>query len=159
MAAAGLIRRGDEILLVHQQDPDATEPNWALPGGLADPGELACEALVREVCEETGLVIRPPFRLLYIAQGETPDERWVAFIYEINHWSGDLESDDPDGHILEPRWVAESEAIARLDKLSWRGMREPIVSYLRSETTAGASWFYRTSEDGETSLITRIEGW
>jgi 8-oxo-dGTP pyrophosphatase MutT (NUDIX family) len=32
---------------------------WTLPGGIVDPGESPAAALVREVWEETGIVVRP----------------------------------------------------------------------------------------------------
>ena len=32
---------------------------WSLPGGAIDPGETPSEAVVREVAEETGLIVRP----------------------------------------------------------------------------------------------------
>lgn len=159
MAIAGLIRRGEDILLVHQQGPDDPESNWALPGGVVERGELAHDALVREVREETGLAVVAPFRLLYVVQQEGPTESLLALVYEIEHWNGELACNDPDGLILEPRWLPESDAIARLEQLPWRVMREPILSYLRNETTPGASWFYRSGENDEAVLITRIEGY
>lgn len=156
--AAGLIRRGKEILLVHQQGPDAPESNWALPGGVVEHDELVIDALVREIREETGLIVEPPFRLLYVVQQEDANESILALIYEIEHWHGELACNDPDRLILEPRWLPESDAIARLERLSWRPMREPILSYLRNETGPGASWFYRGGEDNEAALIARTEG-
>ena len=44
-----LIRRGHE--------PEAG--SWSLPGGRVEPGESDAQALVREMCEETGLIVQP----------------------------------------------------------------------------------------------------
>ncbi len=44
-----LVRRGSEPLKGH----------WALPGGVLDVGETLVEGVVREVREETGLVVEP----------------------------------------------------------------------------------------------------
>jgi ADP-ribose pyrophosphatase YjhB (NUDIX family) len=44
-----LIRRGAEPLKGH----------WSLPGGLVELGESLTEAVVREVREETGLIVEP----------------------------------------------------------------------------------------------------
>ena len=44
-----LIRRG--------HDPEAG--SWSLPGGRVEPGESDAQALVREIGEETGLIVRP----------------------------------------------------------------------------------------------------
>lgn len=42
------------------------EAGWFLPGGAIEPGEHPEEALVREVSEETGLVVQPTRLLLMI---------------------------------------------------------------------------------------------
>lgn len=42
------------------------EPGWFLPGGAIEPGEHPEEALVREVAEETGLIVRPEKIVLMI---------------------------------------------------------------------------------------------
>src|SRR4051812_1585409 len=41
---------------------------WVIPGGCTDPGEPPARALVREVAEETGLLVRPT-KLLAVAGG------------------------------------------------------------------------------------------
>lgn len=48
-----------DVLLVHDSDPYApgTPSMWITPGGGIDPGEHPREAAVREVTEETGLVL------------------------------------------------------------------------------------------------------
>ncbi len=56
--AVALIRQDDAVLLVQQQGPHDAASSWALPGGVAEHGELCTEALVREVREETGLEIQ-----------------------------------------------------------------------------------------------------
>jgi 8-oxo-dGTP diphosphatase len=50
MSVAGIIFRGEEVLLIKRQDV----PVWVLPGGAIDPGETPEMAIVREMEEETG---------------------------------------------------------------------------------------------------------
>jgi ADP-ribose pyrophosphatase YjhB (NUDIX family) len=69
---AGVVRQGNEILLVQQQGPHDLAPFWALPDGRVEVGELLSEALVREVREETGLEVLEMGRLLYAAQHDSP---------------------------------------------------------------------------------------
>jgi ADP-ribose pyrophosphatase YjhB (NUDIX family) len=59
----GVVIEDGRILLV-DQDTD-TGRSWSLPGGKLEDGETLAEALVREMREETGLVVEPG-RLLYV---------------------------------------------------------------------------------------------
>jgi 8-oxo-dGTP pyrophosphatase MutT (NUDIX family) len=49
----------DRLLLLHARDPYYPElgPWWEVPGGGVDPGEDTVAAAVREVAEETGVVV------------------------------------------------------------------------------------------------------
>ena len=59
VAAKGIIRRGDgAVLLIRRSPRSKADPGaWDLPGGKMAYGELLGDALVREVREETGLVV------------------------------------------------------------------------------------------------------
>jgi 8-oxo-dGTP diphosphatase len=143
--AAAVIRRGDDILLVQQQGSGDPYPTWALPGGVAGPGELLSEALAREVHEETGLIIRPPIRLLYFVQLDDLEDgsQSQAFVFEVENWEGQVRTGDPDGLVREAGFFSLSEAVLKLEQLPWRAMREPILAYLQGHSVPGAAWFYR----------------
>ena len=54
---AGLIRRGDQIL-VQQRNPGGTRGLlWEFPGGKVDPGETDSQALARECREELDVTV------------------------------------------------------------------------------------------------------
>jgi 8-oxo-dGTP diphosphatase len=53
---AGLVLDGQGRLLLQQRSDTGT---WGLPGGTVDPGEPPARTVVREVHEETGLIVRP----------------------------------------------------------------------------------------------------
>ena len=55
LAAFALLIEGDRVLLVKQSYGPRL---WALPGGMANPGETLENAAVREVREETGLDVQ-----------------------------------------------------------------------------------------------------
>lgn len=53
--AAAVVRDDGKLLAIQRQD----NGHWEPPGGVVEPGERILDALVREVQEETGFVVRP----------------------------------------------------------------------------------------------------
>lgn len=47
--------RGRTLMISIRQGPGSEELNWISPGGGTEPGEIAAQAAVRELAEETGL--------------------------------------------------------------------------------------------------------
>ena len=52
-SVAALIRDSSGAILLQQK----SDGSWSLPAGAIEPGESPCEALKREVLEETGMTI------------------------------------------------------------------------------------------------------
>lgn len=57
VAAVGAIAVCDGALLLVRRRQAPSRGRWSLPGGRVEPGETAEQALLREVAEETGLVV------------------------------------------------------------------------------------------------------
>jgi hypothetical protein len=55
MTVAAILRRADRVLLVRETRAEIEV--WRPPGGVVEPGELLTEAVVREVNEESGLLV------------------------------------------------------------------------------------------------------
>jgi 8-oxo-dGTP diphosphatase len=55
---AALLERGDRVLLSQRRADQSWPLCWEFPGGKVEPGESAEAALVREIREELGCVIR-----------------------------------------------------------------------------------------------------
>jgi 8-oxo-dGTP diphosphatase len=104
----GLLVKGRQVLLVGNDFGDGTL-RWGLPGGNLDPGEAFEEAVVREVLEETGLVVRA-VQLRYITEHIGSSIYWLTFTYEVEELGGELGVfQDPDKVIRSVRWVPFDE--------------------------------------------------
>jgi 8-oxo-dGTP diphosphatase len=100
-----LIRRDGGLVLVANRRRDQTV-DWTPPGGVIDAGETIAEGLVREVREETGLVVHALTRCAYRVEVQAPDLDWVL---TVEAWeaeaSGEMCIADPDGIVEHCRAV------------------------------------------------------
>ena len=79
-----LIRRGKEPL----------RGRWVIPGGTVELGETLQDALVREMQEETGLLVRPREVVLVFdriqREGPSVEYHYVIIDYACDYVSGEL---------------------------------------------------------------------
>jgi len=98
--------RDEQVLLVRR----VSDPNrglWVAPGGKVDDGESPDECAVREMREETGLVIEQPvLRAVVTETSPRPDYRWLTFIFVAWDFDGTF---TPAPGIGEFRWVPVDE--------------------------------------------------
>jgi ADP-ribose pyrophosphatase YjhB (NUDIX family) len=98
------------ILLVRQRDGDV----WSTPGGALEPDETPADAVVREVQEETGLIVRPD-RILgvfggpsFVVRYSNGDEtQYVMTVFECIVLGGNLCSVTDE--TVELRFIAQAE--------------------------------------------------
>jgi len=79
---------------------------WSLPGGRIEPGETDTEALVREMREETGLVIDPG-QLIGTVRRPARD----GAVFDIRDYAATVTGGTlrPGDDAADARWVAASE--------------------------------------------------
>ncbi|MFI9275084.1 NUDIX domain-containing protein [Kitasatospora sp. NPDC052896] len=82
---------------------------WDLPVGKSEPGEPITETAVRELKEETGLLVEPEaLRLVHVihgARGVEAPNGFLTVVFAAHRWSGDLTNAEPDKH-SEVAWVS-----------------------------------------------------
>ncbi|MCL4797371.1 MAG: NUDIX hydrolase [Bryobacteraceae bacterium] len=94
LGVGAVIFRGDDVLLIERGKPPL-EGWWTLPGGLVEAGERLESAVVREVLEETGLLVKPTAiaavfeRIMPDADGRT-EYHYVIIDYLCELVSGTL---------------------------------------------------------------------
>ena len=111
VAAYGLARDGDRVLLSHLRRGDA-RGLWTLPGGGVDFGERPAEAVVRELHEETGLTVRVEELLDGDAElvhsvdldGTPIEGHPVRFLYRVAVLGGTLGVVEVEGSTDDARW-------------------------------------------------------
>ena len=101
-----LVRRGGQILLQNRVKDDWR--GYALPGGHVEPGESIVDAVVREIREETGLILRR-VSLRGVKQFPIDAGRYVVFLFYSEDFEGDLHSSE-EGKV---EWI-DRDRIAQL---------------------------------------------
>ncbi|WP_214364353.1 NUDIX hydrolase [Pseudonocardia sp. H11422] len=99
-----VVDAGGRLLLV-QRANDPGRGLWSVPGGRVEPGETDEQALVRELAEETGLVVAPGPLLGRVVRGP-----YVIADYRCEPVGGELRAGDD---AADARWV-DASALARL---------------------------------------------
>jgi 8-oxo-dGTP diphosphatase len=115
LAAYGVIRRDDRILLCRVAPGNIGEGLWTLPGGGLRFGESPEHAVVREVEEETGLDARIAGQpVIHSDTGEWPfsagpvSYHTVRFVYPMEIGGG-TERREVDGSTDELGWFTPDE--------------------------------------------------
>ncbi len=98
-----MIRDGEKVLVIDRQKPDW--PGVTFPGGHVEKNESFVASVIREVYEETGLVVEDPVLCGTKQFQEDEDTRYVVFFYKATRFSGDLKSSD-EGEVF---WVSRKD--------------------------------------------------
>jgi ADP-ribose pyrophosphatase YjhB (NUDIX family) len=110
-------------LLVVQRGRPPAAGKWSIPGGRCEPGEASRDACVREVTEETGLVVE-----VLRSAGRVVRDGPAGVLYDIEDFvcsvrGGVLKAGDD---ALAARWVTRAE----LDSLDMTpGLVEALASW------------------------------
>lgn len=124
--ASAIVLDGDRILLVQNRWPVGVF--WSLPGGRIEPGEAAVDAVVREVREETGLVVEPG-DLAYVldAFNREMGYQFLYLVFPARVAGGTLRVPEADGVAVDARWVPTREIP---QYMTWPVYRDTLLDYL-----------------------------
>jgi 8-oxo-dGTP diphosphatase len=104
VADAVVYKTTGELLLVQRHDH-----SWWIPGGRVELGETFAEAAVREVAEETGVIVRFS-GISCVTETRLRDQHvvFVTCLTEVLGGEAKAPSDDPK--VVDVRWVSPDEA-------------------------------------------------
>jgi 8-oxo-dGTP diphosphatase len=105
---------------------------WTTPGGVIDADDVDLLAgLTREVEEETGLRVRRWEGPVYEVECIAPEMGWTlrVEVHRALEFDGQLRVEDPDGIVVEARFLAAEECCARLAEGA-RWVHEPLSEWL-----------------------------
>jgi 8-oxo-dGTP diphosphatase len=157
LVGGAVIEGPDGLLLVRNRRRDGRH-DWTPPGGVIDEGETLVEGLTREVREETGLLVEEWSGPLYEIDAVASDLDWhlTVQVWQAVRWTGELTVDDPDGIVVDVRWVEPSACAQHLEGCS-QWVAEPVHEWLRSPWQGNRRFDYRIAGVDHTALeVTRV---
>ena len=125
VAACALIDPDGRVLLAQRPAGKSMAGLWEFPGGKVENGERPEDALIRELGEELGIVVREPcLAPLTFASHAYPDFHLLMPLYVCRRWEGTVVA--REGQTLA--WVRPN----RLRDYPMPPADEPLVSHLTS---------------------------
>lgn len=89
VVAAALIDADGRVLVTRRPDGKELAGLWEFPGGKIEPDERPEDALVRELAEELGIVVREPcLAPLAFASHAYPDKHLLMPLFACRRWEG-----------------------------------------------------------------------
>lgn len=97
-----MIKDGDKYLLQNRVKKDWQ--GYTFPGGHVEPGESIVQSVIREIKEETGLILKDP-HLVGVKQFWVESGRYIVFLFSATKFTGELRS----SHEGEVGWYTKEE--------------------------------------------------
>jgi 8-oxo-dGTP diphosphatase len=117
LATLCYVRKDGRTLMIHRikKENDIHKGKWNGLGGKFEPGESPEDCVVREVREESGLIIKNPVMKGFLSfPNFAHGEDWFAFVFVACEYEGDLR-EPSEGYLS---WIPDDELL----KLSlWEG--------------------------------------
>lgn len=130
-----MICDGNRVVVIDRSKKDW--PGITFPGGHVEQGESFTDAVIREVREETGLIITSP-QLCGIKNWYDEQRRYVVLLYKTTDFQGELTS-SAEGRV----WWEEMDHLPNLELAA--DMKDMLRVFLEEDLCE----FYYHQQDGK----------
>ncbi|MEV4917463.1 NUDIX domain-containing protein [Streptomyces tirandamycinicus] len=90
------------VLLQRSENAKFAQGMWDLPVGKSEPGEPITKTAVRELHEETGLIVKPESlkvaHIIHGAWGVEAPNGFLTVVFAAHEWTGEPENREPLKH-------------------------------------------------------------
>lgn len=154
LVAGGLIEAPEGLLLVQNRRRNGAT-DWSTPGGVIEvaEGESLVDGLTREVHEETGITVTEWTGPVYEVEALAEGLGWTlrVEVHRAVSFTGHLHVDDPDGIVVDARYIPVSECSTWLETNAlW--VREPLAAWLGERWSEPRSYRYRVDGESRTEV-------
>jgi 8-oxo-dGTP diphosphatase len=139
LATLCYLQRSGKTLMMHRikKKGDVHKGKWNGLGGKFKPGETPEECVIREVREESGLILKKPeLRGVLMFPRFTPNTDWMVFLFVATRFSGKMKTSSREGEL---QWIP-SRSVVRLPL--WPGDRL-FLTWLKKRRFFSAAFIYK----------------
>jgi 8-oxo-dGTP diphosphatase len=160
LVAGGIVESNDGILLVQNRRRSGSL-DWSTPGGVIEvhAGESVVDGLTREVEEETGIIVTEWAGPVYEVEAVAEGLGWLlrVEVHQAVAFHGDIAVDDPDGIVVDARFVPLGNCGAHLESCQ-RWVREPLGAWLQERWLEPRIYRYHLEGDHMPAItVTHID--
>lgn len=151
LATINYIDNGSQFLLLHRNKKlnDIHEGKYISVGGKFELGETPEECAVREIYEETGLVVNKLDLkgIITYPHFDKAGEDWYCFVYRVSDYSGSLKAVCDEGTLV---WVDYDEI---LSYPTWEGDYIHLKWILEEQGIFSARFIYKEDKLQEYDVV------
>lgn len=110
LATLCYVKHNGKTLMVHRNKKpnDIHEGKWNGLGGKFEAGETPEMCVIREVGEESGLMIQSPRLCGLLTFPNFKGNDWYVFVFTANQFSRELLESSPEGHL---EWIEDEQLL------------------------------------------------
>ncbi len=124
VVAAALVDSDGRVLIAQRPEGKQLAGQWEFPGGKVEPGETPEVALIRELEEELGIVVKQACLAPFVFASHTYETFHLLMpLYLIRRWEGEPEQREH----AALKWVRPND----MDKYPMPPADIPLVAWLR----------------------------